>query len=281
MRPWDGIISDEEQQAYRAAGFGRPGGIGKRPALLIIDVQYRTVGSKPAPFWESVKEFPTSCGAVGWNAVEHIATLLAEFRRRRWPVLYPHVAPKVKTEGGRLAQKVPNIMDIPPHGYEFVQAVAPVDGDILLPKKHPSAFFATALTSHLIDLQVDTLIVTGCTTSGCVRSSVVDAFSLNFRVLVPYDAVYDRSSVSHAVNLFDMAEKYADVASSQEITEKLRHVWADELTCRRSIAEAAWGRCRGCDHEQMVDQMPALGLKGEACAASARTFRDASRVELS
>ncbi len=223
-RPWDGIISEEEQRAYRAAGFGRPGGIGVRPALLIIDVQYRTVGTRPMPFWQAIEEFPTSCGEVGWRAIAHIEVLLAEFRRRRWPVLYPHVAPKVKTDGGRLAEKVPAIMNIPAHGYDFVEQLAPQDGDILLPKKHPSAFFGTALASHLIDLQADTLVVTGCTTSGCVRGSVVDAFSLNFRVIVPQDAVYDRSSVSHAVNLFDMSEKYADVATTEQVLGKLRGI---------------------------------------------------------
>ena len=93
---------------------------------------------------------------------------------------------------------------------------------MLIPKKHPSAFFATPLTSHLIDLGADTLVVTGCTTSGCVRGSVVDAFAFNFRVLVPHDAVYDRSATSHAVNLFDMASKYADVGTTAEILEKLR-----------------------------------------------------------
>ena len=60
MRPWDGIISEEDQRAYRAAGFGRPAGLGKRPALLIIDVQYRTIGTTPKPFWDSIKEFQTS-----------------------------------------------------------------------------------------------------------------------------------------------------------------------------------------------------------------------------
>lgn len=221
MKPWDGIISEEEQRAYRAAGFGRPTGIGKRPALLIIDVQYRTVGTTPLPFNEAIKEFPTSCGEVAWQAVGSIKILVDEFRRRGWPILYPHVAPKIRNEGGRLADKVPGIMNIPTHGYDFVKEVAPREGDILIPKKHPSAFFATALTSHLIDLQADTLIVTGCSTSGCVRSSVVDAFSLNFKVLVPQDAVYDRSRVSHAVNLFDMAEKYADVAPTIEILREL------------------------------------------------------------
>jgi maleamate amidohydrolase len=223
MQPWDGIISEQEQQATHAAGFGRPSGVGKRPALLIIDVQYRTIGTVPRPFWESIKEFPTSCGEAGWNAMRSIATLLAEFRRNAWPVLYPHVAPKNKaTDGGRLAQKVPAIMNIPEKGYEFPPEIAPREGDVLIPKKHPSAFFATPLASHLIDLGADTLVVTGCTTSGCVRGSVVDAFAYNFRVLVPHDAVYDRSSTSHAVNLFDMASKYADVGTTAEIIEKLR-----------------------------------------------------------
>jgi len=224
VKPWDGIISDEEQRAYRAAGFGRSTGIGKRPAMLVIDVQYRTVGTTPLPFFEAVKEFPTSCGEVGWAAVGHIKSLVDEFRKRGWPILYPHVAVKNKHEGGRLAEKVPAIMNIPTHGYDFVAEVAPREGDVLLPKKHPSAFFATALASHLIDLQADTLVLTGCTTSGCVRSSVVDAFSLNFKVLVPQDAVYDRSAISHAVNLFDMAEKYADVAPTNEIIERLKNV---------------------------------------------------------
>lgn len=223
MKPWDGIISEEEQKRYNAAGFGRPSGIGKRPALLIIDIQYRTIGTVSKPFWESIKEFPTSCGEAGWNAMRNIVPLLAEFRRNGWPVLYPHVAPKNKaTDSGRLAQKVPSIMDIADKGYEFPPEIAPREGDVVIPKKHPSAFFATPLASHLIDLQADTLVVTGCTTSGCVRGSVVDAFAYNFRVLVPSDCVYDRSAVSHAVNLFDMAAKYADVSTSAEVLELLR-----------------------------------------------------------
>jgi nicotinamidase-related amidase len=216
MKPWDGIISEEEQRAYRAAGFGRRTGMGTRPALIIIDVQYRTVGTRRMPFWEAIEEFKTSCGEVAWDAVGNIAQLLALFRANRWPVLYPYVAPKETFDRGRLSDKVPDIMGISAKGYEFVAEIAPVEGDILLPKKHPSAFFGTPLASYLINLGADTLIVTGCSTSGCVRGSVVDAFAYNFRVCVPSDAVYDRSRVSHAVNLFDMAEKYADVATTAE-----------------------------------------------------------------
>ena len=80
MRPWDGIVSEEEQRAYRAAGFGRPGGMGDRLALVIIDVQYRTTGTTPRPFFEAVEEFPTSCGDVAWTAVGW---------RRRSPISCP------------------------------------------------------------------------------------------------------------------------------------------------------------------------------------------------
>ncbi|MGH6896222.1 MAG: isochorismatase family protein [Geminicoccaceae bacterium] len=233
-KPWEGIISAEEQRAYRAAGFGGKSGIGERPGLLVIDVQYRTTGTEPRPFWEAVEEFPTSCGEVAWQAVPGIATLLETFRSRGWPVLYPYVAPKEKFDLGRLAEKTPSIMTIPPRGYQFPKEIAPREGEVLLPKRHPSAFFGTPLASYLIDLKVDTLVVTGCTTSGCVRGSVVDAFAYNFKVVVPWDCVYDRSRVSHAVNLFDMSEKYAEVMPLAEAVELLEAVparapgWAAE-----------------------------------------------------
>lgn len=221
MKPWHGIISSAEERVYDTAGFGRPSGMGKRPALLIIDVQYRTVGTVPLPPDQAMQEFPTSCGQVGWNAVAQITPLLRLFRSKNWPVLYPHVAPKLPSDGGRLAEKVPAIMNIPAKGYEFVREVAPQEGDILLPKKHPSAFFGTPLASHLIELEVDTLVMAGCTTSGCIRASVVDAFSLNFRVVIPQDCVYDRGQVSHAVNLFDMSQKYADVMETENLISDL------------------------------------------------------------
>jgi maleamate amidohydrolase len=222
MRPWNGVITDEEERRYQAAGFGRPGSAGLRPGLLIIDVQYRTVGTDRKPYWEAIKEYPTACGEDGWRAVDHIRPLLAEFRKRGLPVLYPHVAPKnVDTDSGRLAEKVPAIMGIDAAGYRFVEEIAPVKGDVLLPKKHPSAFFGTPLVSHLIDLRVDTLFVTGCTTSGCVRSSVTDAFAYNFKVVVPEECVYDRSPTSHAVNLWDMNAKYSDVMPVAEAIAKL------------------------------------------------------------
>ena len=226
MKPWDGIIPVEEQEAYRAAGFGRPTGIGRHPALLIIDVQYRTVGTQPRPFREAIKEFPTSCGEIGWDAVKNIWRLLAFFRENKWPVLYPHVSPKEKFDHGRLSDKVPAIMGVAARGYDFVAEVAPQEGDILVPKKHPSAFFGTPLASYLIERAVDTLVVTGCTTSGCVRASAVDACSYGLHTIVVEDAVGDRAPLSHLTSLFDIDAKYGDVVTTDAVVAHLETVGA-------------------------------------------------------
>lgn len=227
-RPWSvggaNVIDPTTERNYELAGFGRPVGLGQHPALLIIDVQYRTVGTHAAPFVDAVKEYTTSCGETGWDAVSKIVSILTRFREAGWPVVYPHVAPKQTYDAGALAAKVPGIMSIPGRGYEFVEEVAPAAGDILLPKRHPSAFFGTPLVSYLVGLGVDSLVVTGCTTSGCIRSSVVDAFAYNFRVAVPSDAVYDRSPVVHEVNLFDMDQKYADVKSTSAVLADLENI---------------------------------------------------------
>lgn len=224
MKPWTNIIPQSDIERYELAGFGGSSKLGTKPALLIIDVQYRTVGTTPRPFEEAVKEFKTSCGEVGWKAVANIVPLLALFREKNWPVIYPYVAPKIAHDFGRLAEKSPGLMNIAAKGYEFVEEVAPSDKDLLLPKRHPSAFFGTPLVSYLVDMGVDTLITTGCSTSGCVRGTVVDGFSYNFRVGVPSDAVFDRSETSHAVNLFDLASKYADVSTTAEMIDKLRAI---------------------------------------------------------
>ena len=221
-RPWSDVISAEDERRYERAGFGRPSGWGSRPALVIIDMQYRTIGDSPKPFDESLEDYTTSCGEVGWAAMDQVARLIPAFRAAGLPILYPHVAPKLAEDrGGTLGAKVPGIMDVPDRGYQFPEQIAPAPGDLLLPKKHPSAFFGTPLASYLIGLAVDTLVVTGCTTSGCVRGSVVDAFSYNFKCVVPSDAVYDRTPTVHQVNLFDLAQKYADVVTTDAVLSHL------------------------------------------------------------
>ena len=218
-RPWDGVVSEADLEVYRKAGFGRTGGLGKRPVLLVIDVQYRTVGNAPKPILESLQDYPTSCGEYGWRAVSQIEKLVQVFRRHKLPIIYPSIAPKTPRDMGRFANKMPSAPQDNPKAFAIVESIAPAPDDIILYKHFSSAFFGTALATHLVRLGADSLVLTGCTTRGCVRATAVDACSLDYRIVVPEDAVYDRGQVSHAVNLFDIANKYADVVPTAEAVQ--------------------------------------------------------------
>src|SRR5690606_31030529 len=104
-------------------------------------------------------------------------------------------------------------------GTQIVEEIAPIERDIIISKRKPSAFFGTPLMSYLNQLDVDTLLITGSTTSGCIRATVLDAYSYNFRTVVVEECTFDRFELSHAANLFDMDTKYADVMSIEEVLE--------------------------------------------------------------
>lgn len=225
MDEWAGLISEREMDIYAVAGFGHRVGLGSRPALLIIDVQYRTLGRERMETLDAATtQYPTACGLPGWEAVDRLVPVLSAARAAGVPVIYPHVAPKDRTTVGRLGDKNVLIADIEQGGYEFVDEVRPAPEDILVPKDHPSAFFGTAMLSHLVARGVDTLLIAGATTSGCVRATVVDAFSMNFRVAVIRDAVFDRGETSHRVNLFDIWSKYADLLHASEVVDYLQRI---------------------------------------------------------
>jgi nicotinamidase-related amidase len=218
---WPSAIDGADENLYQEAGFGRLSGFGSNPAVLVIDVQYRTLGRRRAPIAEAMLEYPTACGERGWSAVDRIAPLLERARAADVPVFFPHVAPKTALTAGGYAGKTPTLASKDLAAYEFVAEAAPRPGEPLIAKDHPSAFFATGLLTHLVQRGVDTVILTGATTSGCVRASAVDAFSLGFKVGVVGDAVFDRLDAVHEVSLFDLASKYADVVSAQEAGEYL------------------------------------------------------------
>lgn len=220
-RIWDDYITDLDRRAYEKAGFGSSAGFGSRPAILVIDVQYRTVGEAREPILDAMDTYPTAVGERGWAAVDKIHELLEAARPKGVPVLYPVVERKDRFDTGRWKDKIPG-MDSEEHrigqrGTQIVEEVAPEPGDVVISKRYASAFFGTPLMTYLNDLDVDTVVVTGCTTSGCVRATVIDAFQYAFRVIVPEDAVYDRGEASHAINLFDMNQKYADILTSDEV----------------------------------------------------------------
>lgn len=215
--PWDGIIPQETLDHYRRAGFAKQSRAGTSPALLVIDTQYLTAGEESMPLEKAVEYHPLNCGEYAWRAIANMVPLIAAFRAARAPVIYPYVSePKVASEQSRWPTKTSNA-----RFYDMIDAIAPEDGDILLPKTAPSAFFGTPLIKYLNTLRVDTVFLTGNTTSGCIRATAVDASSYDYNVIVAHDSCYDRSPVSHAVNLFDMESKYADVVSTEAAIDRL------------------------------------------------------------
>lgn len=157
-----------------------------------------------------------------------INLLLAASRSKGIPVIYTSFS--WRPDGfdfGGWAWKNSRIMEDPrtlDYGNEISPEIAPEPTDIVLLKKKPSAFFGTPLMGYMTDLKIDSVIVTGTTTSGCVRATVVDAFSHNLRCIVVEDGCFDRSEISHAINLFDMNAKAADVLPSGEVLDYINQL---------------------------------------------------------
>ena len=197
---------------YRSQNFGNRVGFGRRAALLVVDF---TVGFNDPGLFGGGNIDP---------AIRRTAGLLDFFRKQKLPVAFTRI---VYAEGGANAGvfclKAPNLRmltDSHPAA-AVVPELAPVTGELVIKKTEPSAFFGTGLAPWLVQQGCDTVVVTGCTTSGCVRASVVDAMSYNFRPIVARDCVGDRAIGPHEANLFDMEQKYADLLERDEIIAAL------------------------------------------------------------
>lgn len=217
MPLWDDILSPADREVIRRGGYGQPRGLGERPALLIIDPQYNYAGADK-PILEQIQEWPSGVGESAWRAMERIKPLIRAFREKQRPIIYTRQVQKSIAFDGFAAKAVRSSSQYleGTKGTSIVEAIAPQEGDVVIDKSYASAFYGTLLLSVLIKLKVDTLIVTGGTTGGCVRATCVDAISRNFDVAVVEDCVYDRISASHKVALLDLWMKYCDVLSTDE-----------------------------------------------------------------
>jgi maleamate amidohydrolase len=223
-RIWDQFLTERDKAVVEAAGYGASAGYGARPALIIVDVTYGFTGDRPEPILQSIKRWSSSSGAESWNAITVIKGVAEAFRAKRLPVVYSHGQIRSDNwDNGSWSWKNKRAVEAVAHtessrGFnEIVAEIAPQPHDLVIPKQKPSVFFGTNLASYLILLGCDSIVVAGTTTSGCVRATVIDAFSNNFRSIVIEDACFDRAQVSHAVSLFDMNAKYADVVPSWEV----------------------------------------------------------------
>jgi len=217
MHAWEEILTPTDREVIRRGGYGKPRGLGKRPALLIIDPQYNYAGGDK-PILEQIQEWPSGVGESAWRAIERLEPLIHAFREKKRPIVYTRQVQKSIAFDGFAAKadRSPSQYLAGSKGTSIVEAIAPQEGDFVIDKSYASAFYGTPLLSVLIKLKVDTLIVAGGTTGGCVRATCVDAISRNFDVAVVEDCVYDRISVSHKVALLDLWMKYCDVISCQE-----------------------------------------------------------------
>jgi nicotinamidase-related amidase len=215
MHAWDEILTPTDQEVIRRGGYGKPRGLGERPALLIIDPQHNYAGADKA-ILDQIQEWPSGVGESAWRAIERLKPLLHTFREKKRPVIYTRQVQKSIAFDGFAAKAVrsPSQYLEGSEGTSIVDAIAPQEGDFVIDKCYASAFYGTPLLSVLIKLKVDTLIVAGGTTGGCVRATCVDAISRNFDVAVVEDCVYDRISVSHKVAILDLWMKYCDLISS-------------------------------------------------------------------
>ncbi len=239
MAIWDDILTERDKQVFEKSGYGRRAGFGQRPAVLVIDMNYNFVGDRPEPILNSIERFRNSCGQEGWEGVYRIRDLLDGARKKHLPAFYTTgnedrmTAVAFGRWQGKNRRAGEDMEEDWSRGNLIVEEIAPQGGDIVIRKQKPSAFFGTPLMSMLNEVHADTVLVTGCTTGGCVRASVIDAFSYNFRVAVVEECVFDRGQASHKINLFDMNMKYADVVSLSEALDYIKslpeHLYAPGL----------------------------------------------------
>jgi nicotinamidase-related amidase len=203
-------MSDGKRSIYNRSGLGHRIGYGNRPCLLIVDMQIGFTSPEKSPLAGNLDA-----------QVAAINKLIPAARKKGVPIVFTVVGydPKVPGDGGLWAEKAPTILELK-LGSDLVELdprIRRAPEDLLLVKKYASAFLGTPLSMSLVTRGVDTLIVTGCTTSGCVRASVVDALWHGFRPIIPREAVGDRAEEPHEANLFDMDSKYGDVVSLADV----------------------------------------------------------------
>ena len=214
-------MPQEDLAVYERAGWGRRVGFGERAAVLVIDMcRYFT---EP--------EYPYACPETGRPAAAAIARLLDVARPAGLPVIYTTQGderPYLAATAGRFPDKIIALdssfaTEARPH--EIVPEVKPHPDDVVIVKPKPSVFFGTQLESILIFQRIDTLIVTGVATSGCIRASVDHAFALNYRIIIPRECVADRARIPHEANLFDMDTATADVMPLDSVLAEISSRW--------------------------------------------------------
>ena len=202
MKAWLKQLPDAERRTLERTNASGTMKIGSRPALIVVDVTLGFCGREGLSLEEAVKEYRTACGPMSWETMPRIVGLIHLFRAKQWPVVFTLGDPdKQPFSGGATKSLRTGRRDAGyPAGHnDFPDAIKPRDGEWVLPKTKASGFFQTPLTSYLAREQIDTTVVCGVSTSGCVRATVVDGHSHGYFMTVVGAACFDRLAVSHEV----------------------------------------------------------------------------------
>lgn len=216
MRKWERIVPRQDRKIYRLGGYGRRLPFGRRPTLLLVDITHAFTGSSPMPLAQAVREFPSSCGERAWQALPAVRRLLDRSRARGVPVVYTTGDPTFSEAGVRTTKAIRDFSgaQLDPHG--FVEIIAPRKEELVLRKAMASAFFGTPLATYLRRLGVDSILLGGTSTSGCVRATAVDGHSHGFPVFPVEECCFDRSEFSHLATLFEINTRYGTVITLRE-----------------------------------------------------------------
>jgi nicotinamidase-related amidase len=216
---WQDVIPANVLELYKH--YQRDLYIGPKPALLAIDLYRLAYQGGPKPIDEVTRDFPSSCGANAWNALEPTRRVFAAARAIGLPIFHTTYETRPAAKPGFVGATYRKPTSHDPAVYQFQPEVAPEDGDVVIIKQRASAFFGTPLVAHLAQLGIDTIIIFGESTSGCVRASTVDGYSYGYHMVMAEECCFDRCDISHKVNLFDLHHKYADVMKADEIVRNL------------------------------------------------------------
>jgi maleamate amidohydrolase len=217
---WERTIPAEDLAVYATSGFGTATEFGSRPCLLVVDVVESFLGPRPGERAQD-GDF-MSCAPFGWQRMPAIVRLVDVARGATVPVVFVKGSLMAKRfcGGSVKASAAPTRSELL-HSRGFPPELQPRSDEFVLEKARPSAFFGTPLLTYLHRERIDTLLVAGSTTSGCIRATVVDGAAYDYRVFVVEDAVFDRSMFSHAVNTFEMHQKYAEVVDLSRVEQLL------------------------------------------------------------
>jgi nicotinamidase-related amidase len=218
--PWDSFLTEQDRAVIARGRFGRRMGFGERCAVVVIDAQKYMVGEDG-----NDAAWPSSCGEIGRRAVGEIARVVGAAQAAGVPCFFTlfEIDPSGSDMG--VYRRKRDLLESDhwclagSTGAQMVPQLEPGAGDIVFVKKKPSGFHGTPLLGYLVERGIDTVVVVGGATSNCIRATVFDASSYNFRTIVPQEAVFDRIPISHAISLFDMDRQFADVVAVQQVLD--------------------------------------------------------------